>query len=560
MIELGDLPAHAIEAFVKVTTALSTERDLNRLLDTILTGARDLTRSEGGRVYVLDNTKRFLLLEVHQHGDGELHLPKPPPVPLFLDGPRGDQRNDANICAYCTFSGRVIRVDDPYAYSGFDFADLYADDRALGERTQSLLAVPLRNHEDETIGVLQLTNMREAESGEIVPFPEEIDGLVAAFASQAAVAINNVQLIAQNQHLINVLDATNRELESENRKLRDKIEHQYRFANIVGTARSMAQVFDRMGKVLDTDATVLLGGETGTGKELIARAIHYNSRRKTKEFVAQNCAALPETLLESELFGYKAGAFSGAKSDKKGLIQLAHGGTLFLDEIGDMPLNLQAKLLRVLQEGEVRPLGSLEARKVDVRVVAATHMDLQEKIRDGEFREDLYYRLCVFPIVLPPLRERKEDLPSLLQHFLGEACERYGKAVEGFAPAAVEVLMRYDFPGNIRELRNVVERAVLMAEPGATILPSHLPPEIAGLPAEPATAAPAGMAVTVDGLGEGGLRDAVGSYEAAVIEHALEQLQWNQTKAAAELKISRRTLIEKMQRYDLRRAGKRPAP
>ena len=560
MIELGDLPAHAIEAFVKVTTALSTERDLNRLLDTILTGARDLTRSEGGRVYVLDNTKRFLLLEVHQHGDGELHLPKPPPVPLFLDGPRGDQRNDDNICAYCTFSGRVIRVDDPYAYSGFDFADLYADDRALGERTQSLLAVPLRNHEDETIGVLQLTNMREAESGEIVPFPEEIDGLVAAFASQAAVAINNVQLIAQNQHLINVLDATNRELESENRKLRDKIEHQYRFANIVGTARSMAQVFDLMGKVLDTDATVLLGGETGTGKELIARAIHYNSRRKTKEFVAQNCAALPETLLESELFGYKAGAFSGAKSDKKGLIQLAHGGTLFLDEIGDMPLNLQAKLLRVLQEGEVRPLGSLEARKVDVRVVAATHMDLQEKIRDGEFREDLYYRLCVFPIVLPPLRERKEDLPSLLQHFLGEACERYGKAVEGFAPAAVEVLMRYDFPGNIRELRNVVERAVLMAEPGATILPSHLPPEIAGLPAEPATAAPAGMAVTVDGLGEGGLRDAVGSYEAAVIEHALEQLQWNQTKAAAELKISRRTLIEKMQRYDLRRAGKRPAP
>jgi sigma-54-dependent transcriptional regulator len=558
MSELGNLNADAVQAFVKVTTSLSTERDLNRLLATILTAARSLTRSESGRVYVLDNTKRFLLAEVQQHGEDTQDLPKGASIPLFLEGPRGDQRNDADICAYCAFSGRVIRVDDPYAYSGFDFSELYADDEMRGGHTQSILVVPLRNHEDETIGVLQLANMRDPESGKIVPFPEEIDSLVAAFASQAAVAINNVQLIAQNQHLIKVLDATNRELESENRKLRDTIEHQYRFANIVGTAKSMAQVFDLMAKVLDTDATVLLGGETGTGKELIARAIHYNSRRKSKEFVAQNCAALPETLLESELFGFKSGAFSGAKSDKKGLIELAHGGTLFLDEIGDMPLNLQAKLLRVLQEGEVRPLGALEARKVNVRVVAATHMDLQEKIRAGAFREDLYYRLCVFPIVLPPLRERKEDLPSLLQHFLVEASKRYEKEIAGIAPAAVEALMRYDFPGNIRELRNVIERAVLMAEPGATLLPSHLAPEIAALLGRPARGA-ADTPVDIDQvLSNGGLRDAVGSYEAAMIEKVLDHLDWNQTKAAAELKISRRTLIEKMQRYELRRGAKRP--
>ncbi len=552
--DLSQLPSHAIEAFVKVTTSLSTERDLNRLLSTILTAARSLTRSAAGRIYVLDNTKRFLLLEVRQPGD---EVPSPaerPQIPLFISDHRGDQRNDANLCAYCAFSGKLIRIDDPYEYSGFDFSDLYADDRAQGERTESLLVVPLRNHEDDTIGVLQLANMRDKASGKIVPFPEEIDGLVAAFASQAAVAINNVQLIEQNQRLIKILDATNRELESENRRLRDRIEDQYRFSNIVGSAKSMTQVFELMGKVLDTNATVLLGGETGTGKELIARAIHYNSRRKTKEFVAQNCAALPETLLESELFGYKAGAFSGAKADKKGLIQMAHGGTLFLDEIGDMPINLQAKLLRVLQEGELRPLGALEARKVDVRVVAATHMDLQEKIRAGEFREDLYYRLCVFPIVLPPLRERKEDLPSLLQHILAEASQRYGKEIKGFSPAAVEALTRYDYPGNIRELRNVVERAVLMAEPGATIVPAHLAPEIAKAAAEPTLgSAPQRDPMTPEPLGEAGLRDAVGGYEAAVIERALRDLNWNQTKAAAELKISRRTLIEKMQRYEIKR-------
>jgi sigma-54 dependent transcriptional regulator len=550
VIELSRLPPEAVEEFVKVTTSLSTERDLNRLLNTILTASRNLTRSEAGRIYVLDNTKRFLLLEAHQQGEAEVDLSETPPVPLFLD----DQRNDANVCAYCTFSGRLIRVDDPYEYSGFDFSDLYADDRALGERTRSLLAVPLRNHEDDTIGVLQLANIRDAESGDIVPFPEEIDGLVAAFASQAAVAINNVQLVEHNQHLIKILDATNRDLESENKKLRDKIEHQYRFSNIVGTAKSMAHVFDLMSKVLNTDATVLLGGETGTGKELIARAIHYNSRRKTKEFVAQNCAALPETLLESELFGFKAGAFSGAKADKKGLIQLADGGTLFLDEIGDMPMNLQAKLLRVLQEGEVRPLGSLQNLKVNLRVVAATHMDLQEKIRAGEFREDLYYRLCVFPIMLPPLRDRKEDMPSLLQHFLSEAGQRYEKEISGFSPAAMEALMRYDYPGNIRELRNIVERAVLMAEPGSTILPEHLSQEVVG--SESKSTSQAGTLANLDALGNGGLRGAIGGYEAAMIESALEKLNWNQTKTAAELKISRRTLIEKMQRYDLRRGAK----
>ncbi len=545
MIDLGTLPAPAIEQFVKVTTALSTEYDLDQLLEAILSGARSLTGAGMGRVYVLDNTKRFLHLELQQDRQGGVQRTKAPPIPLIQNG----RPNNSDICAYCAFSGALKKVDDVYKYTGFEFADLYADDRGRGEQTRSLLVVPLRNHEEVTIGVLQLTNRRDGDEDAIVFFPDELDELISAFASQAAVALNNVHLIEENRHLINVLDTTNRKLESENRQLRDKIENQYRFSNIVGAAKSMAQVFELMGKVLNTDATVLLGGETGTGKELIARAIHYNSRRKTKEFVAQNCAALPETLLESELFGYKAGAFSGAKSDKKGLFDAAHGGTLLLDEIGDMPLNLQAKLLRVLQEGEIRPLGALEGRKVDVRVVAATHMDLQEKIRAGEFREDLYYRLCVFPIVLPPLRERGEDLPALMQHFLQEYSERYGKTIGGFSPAAVEALMGHDFPGNIRELRNIIERAVLLADSEGTILPDHLPAEITGKINDTPHDGPAALAP----LGEGGLRDAVGDYEAAVILRTLEEFEWNQTRAAAELKISRRTLIEKMQKYDLRR-------
>ncbi|MFQ5773104.1 MAG: sigma 54-interacting transcriptional regulator [Kiloniellaceae bacterium] len=545
MFKLGDLPAQAVEEFIKVTTLLSTERDLNRLLSTILTAARSLTLSEAGRVYVLDATKRHLYLEVFQNSHVDAHPVNVPPVPLFVN----DRRNHSNICAYCAFSGKLIKVDDAYKYSGFDFGDVYADDKIHRYRTRSLLVVPMRNHEEVTIGVLQLSNMRDAGTGEVTPFPDELEGLVIAFASQAAVALNNVQLIEKNRHLITVLDNTNRALESENRQLRDRIENEYRFSNILGTAKSMSRVFELMSKVLDTDATVLLGGETGTGKELIARAIHYNSRRKNKEFVAQNCAALPETLLESELFGYKAGAFTGARSDKKGLIELAHGGTLFLDEIGDMPIGLQAKLLRVLQESEVRPLGALESRKVDVRVIAATHMDLQEKIRAGEFREDLYYRLCVFPIHLPPLRERKEDLPTLLQHFLEQCCARYGKSIGGFSPAALDGLMRYDYAGNIRELRNIVERAVLMAESGTSILPEHLPPEVAGQSAASARREPGAPCAA----GAAGLREAVGAFEAALIERKLDELDWNQTKAAVELGISRRTLIEKMHKYDIRR-------
>jgi sigma-54-dependent transcriptional regulator len=544
VFDAGQPLSETVEELIKITTSLSTERDLNRLLNMILVSARTLTHSEAGRIYVLDNTKRYLYLDVCQNERVDEQAPLPD-ISLSVQEPH----NSNNICVYTAFSGKLLRIDDVYRYSGFDFTDIYEYDRHHNYRTRSLLTVPLRSHEEITIGVLQLLNPRDAETGKPTVYPQAIESLVNAFASQAAVALDNVQLIEKNRHLIEVLDHTNSILEMENRRLLEKIEAQTRFTDIIGEAPSMQKVFALLKKVINTQATVLLLGETGTGKELIAQAVHTNSPRKKMDFIAQNCAALPEGLLESELFGYVKGAFSGAAGDKKGLIELAHGGTLFLDEIGDMPIGLQAKLLRVLQEGEVRPLGSTQSRKVDVRVIAATHCDLQEKIRTGDFRQDLYYRLCVFPIELPPLRDRREDLPALLHHFMAEFSDRYGKEANGFSPAAVSVLLQYDYPGNVREMRNLVERAVLMCEPGGSILPEHLPQEIVPAPGRDDSA------VRDAGSIEGRLRDAVAEFEAAFIARKLESLDWNQTRTAQALDISRRALIDKMNKHRIQRRG-----
>jgi sigma-54-dependent transcriptional regulator len=547
MFVSGQSLTNAIEELIKITTSLSTERDLNRLLNMIVSSARMLTRSEAGRIYVLDSTKRFLYPEVCQNDKVPAEKTPLPNIPLSIN----EKINTANVCIYSAFSGKLLRIDDVYRYSGFDFTDIYEYDRRENYKTQSLLTVPLRNHEGVTIGVLQLLNPHHAESNKSTVYAEEIENLVNAFASQAAVALNNVQLIENNEHLIGVLDNTNRILEMENRRLMTQIEAQSRFTDIIGESAAMQKVFSLMKKVVDSPATVLLLGETGTGKELFAQAVHNNSPRNKCEFIAQNCAALPESLLESELFGYVKGAFSGANSDKKGLIELAHGGTLFLDEIGDMPIGPQAKLLRVLQEGEVRPVGSTKCQKVDVRIIAATHCDLQELIRSGDFRQDLYYRLCVFPIELPPLRDRKDDLPALLQHFMGKFSDQYGKETNGFSPAAVDSLLQYDYPGNIRELRNMVERAVLMCDSGASILLEHLPPEIAQLhqSSESEDIDTTDVAVQL----EGRLKDAVARFEAMFIERRLETLEWNQTRTAEALGISRRALIDKMQKHGLQR-------
>lgn len=256
----------------------------------------------------------------------------------------------------------------------------------------------------------------------------------------------------------------NRRLSSEIERLKGLLEAKYSFPNIMARSDKMAKVLEGVSRIAKTDSTVLILGESGTGKDLIAKAIHLASERKEKPFVAINCAALPETLLESNLFGHEKGAFSGAIKEAKGLFLQAHGGTIFLDEIGDMPASLQAKILRVLQERQFRPIGSEKVIEVDVRIIVATNKNLEEQVKLGLFREDLYYRIHVIPIYLPPLRERKEDIPPLVEHFLEKARTQMKKEIKGFTPLAMQKLMLYDWPGNVRELENAIEYAAAMTD------------------------------------------------------------------------------------------------
>jgi len=533
----------ALEELVQINLSITRERDVNRLLDKILTAARKLTAAEAGCVYILDRKKRFLMPEVTQGELLSLVSSELRPVDLHTEQRSGQ----TDVISWAALSGQVVNIADAYQYSGFDFAELYRLDRLAGRKTYSMLVVPLTDFEGNSLGVMKLYNRRVNEQGEIDAFPDEIEGLVKAFAAQAVVVAENNRLLADNRVLIEQLDSAKQVLEIENQQLKARISGSLKVDNIIGDSPAMQKVFNLMEKIVSTNATVLIRGETGTGKELVAACIHRNSPQRNKEaFVAQNCAALPEELLESELFGFKKGAFSGATSDKKGLIELANGGTLFLDEIGDMPLKLQAKLLRVLQEREVRPLGALHPVKVDLRVVAATHQNLSELIEKGLFREDLYYRLNVFPIDLPALQERREDIPALVHYFIGHIAGQYSKTIEGVKPAVLDLIQSQPLPGNIRELRNIIERSVLLASDNGVIEPQHLPDYITSGQEGKAQAA---AAFYVEG---DNLKDTMQRIEAKVIAEKLQVYKGNQTRTAKALGVSRRSLVEKLSRYNLR--------
>ena len=324
------------------------------------------------------------------------------------------------------------------------------------------------------------------------------------------------------------------------RHLRSALDQRYGFEGIIGHAKSFLRVLDQAARVAQRDSTVLINGETGTGKELLARAIHYNSRRNAKPFVTINCGAIPKDLVEAELFGYTRGAFTGAHHAKPGKIEAADEGTLFLDEIGELPLDAQVKLLRVLQQGEISKIGASETTRVNVRVIAATHRNLQAMIEDGTFREDLYYRLAVVPLHLPPLRERKEDIPELVEYVLRKAKERHAISDVQFAPSIMPYLVAYRWPGNIRELENVVER-LLVLSPDQQIGEADLPEEIRGLQ-------PNASSLRIDLPDEGISLEGV---ERELIVRALERFNGNQTHAAKYLDISRRTLIYRIEKYGL---------
>ncbi len=327
-----------------------------------------------------------------------------------------------------------------------------------------------------------------------------------------------------------------RGLSEENRRLKEELTERAEFRNIIGISRAMEQVFAVVRKVADTDATVLITGESGTGKELVARAVHSLSARRAGPFMAINCAAIPRDLLESELFGHVKGAFTGAVRDKTGKFQLAEGGTLFLDEVGELPVELQPKLLRALQEREIEPVGGTAPRKLDVRVVAATNTDMDEARAGGRFREDLYYRLAVIEVHLPPLRERVEDIPLLVKHF----AVRLGAPAVTYAPEALAALRKYSWPGNVRELENTVERLLIMRN-GNRIALEDLPAKFSG-----ETAGRGGRIVNLPPEGY-----PLEQLEREVVIEALERCGWNQTAAARFLSIPRHTLIYRMEKYTI---------
>jgi len=357
-------------------------------------------------------------------------------------------------------------------------------------------------------------------------------------------ALESYELASENIQLAVDFGVQNERLRAENTDLRREIAHRYAFDRIIGTGPAMERVFDLIEKVAKTDSSVLISGEPGTGKGVVARAIHYASPRSGKRFVAQNCAALPDTLLESELFGHKSGAFTGAQADKQGLFEIADGGTAFLGEIGEAHSGLQVRLLRVLEHGEIRPLGSSDTRVVDARIIASTSRDLLADVGEGRFREDLYYRLRVVEIALPPLRERKTDIPALACHFLEAVCREERCEVKGFANDAMDCLVRYAWPGNVRELEDEVARAVALSC-GEERIASEMLSESIRKPS-------AGATVRGDSATDGvSLSEAVDALKRKLILEAIAEAG-SKTGASERLGIPRQSLQKMMKRLGLR--------
>ncbi len=402
----------------------------------------------------------------------------------------------------------------------------------MGAGIRATMGVPLWRGA-EILGVLQLDNRESA-----AIFTNADLELVAVLAHNASLAVANARLVKR-------LRAAEDRLRKENTFLKGR-EQERRTGGrgkqeIIGASAAMRTLLGQLDKVVDTRVTVLIEGETGVGKELVAAAVHYRSRRRDKLFVGQNCAAMPENLLESELFGHKKGAFTGAHEEKKGLFEIADGGTLFLDEVTEMPMSLQSKLLRALQEGEIRPIGATQEKRVDVRIVAATNRNLEKEVAEGRFREDLYYRLKVFPLRVPPLRERREDIPLIGAHFLQRFSLEMGKAAAGFSQQCMELMQSYDWPGNVRELQNEVQRLVIQVEGGAFITPELLSPRVRQIEGVVDRVRPT----------KGTLKEMMDQLERWLLIEALREHANNKTAAAKSLGITREGLHKKLRAYGL---------
>jgi len=461
-------------------------------------------------------------------------------------------------------AGRVLHGARPLLS-----VDAGRDDRFSGMasvedlKLRSVMCLPIQI-ENRVEGVLYLDNRLQHNA-----FSQEDLELVELLANQAALAILNARRVAELREQNQRLDLSRREIERLNeqlgRKVRDRDTElavvraelgrergRFDYTALVGASDGMHKVFQQLDRIIESDLPVLITGESGTGKELIARAIHFNGARASKPFVTENCAALPDTLLESELFGHARGAFTGAHKQKKGLLEQADGGTLFLDEIGDMSAEMQKKLLRVIQEGEFRPVGSDQRIQINVRLLAASHHDLEELVRGGQFREDLYYRVNVLSVRLPPLRDRRDDIPLLSEHLLARAAREAGKPVPPLERDVMAALVSHDWPGNVRELENEMRRLVVLAQDEVRV--EHLSRSVIERRSmhDRGHAQPAPEAT-------GDIRAAVADLEKRSIEAALSAAGGNKSKAAAELGISRFALQRKLDKYSFGSTRKKDA-
>jgi Nif-specific regulatory protein len=482
-----------LEGLLAVTRSMSQVRSVKDLLDMIATEAARLMEAQRASIFIVSRDGTELASEVA--------------LGLDADGIKIDKLK--GIAGHVFKTGETVNIEDAYKDRRFH----KSVDRRTGFRTRSVLTVPLLGPKGKRIGVFQVLNKAEG------TFDNDDEELAQAFAMQAAVAVLNAQ---EYEHL-----------HKEKTRLLKQFRSEFSLDSLSGVSHQMEELRSLGRKVAASNASVLITGESGTGKDLLAKAIHAESDRAEEPFVAINCAALPESLLESELFGIEKGVATGVE-ERPGKIEAAHKGTLLLDEIGDMPLPMQANLLRVLQEREVERIGSREPKAVDIRVIAASHRDLEALVKEGKFREDLFFRLNVISVRIPPLRERKEDIPILANHFLGRMAHKYSKTWDGFTPKAVEVLKRHDWPGNARELENEIERACALSAGGkidVTDLSEKLRPgHVAARP-----------------QGDS-LADAVASFERQVIEQAIAESGGNKSLAARKLGLSREGLRKKMKR------------
>ncbi|HTY35531.1 MAG TPA: sigma 54-interacting transcriptional regulator [Bacteroidota bacterium] len=485
-------PNDSFHALYEVTRTLNSILEPHELLEHVLAIAMRHLSAERGFLLLADSSREegFSIAAVENFGPSEV---------------------SSKFAASSTVVRTVLDTGEPVLT-----ADAQSDERfdssvsIASQKIISILCVPLRSGERVTGAVyLDSSTHRQA-------FTEESMKFLTVFGRLAAVAIENAQRFSM--------------LSVENMRLKNSVDFSHVFPNIIGKSATWKEVLNLVQRVLDVDAAVLLTGESGTGKELIARTIHENGNRAGKPFVAINCSAIPEQLLESELFGHIRGSFTGAVADKKGLVEVAHGGTLLLDEIADMPLALQSKLLRLLQEKEYRRVGDTTNRTVDIRVLAATNRDPQAEVKAGRFRADLYFRLNVVRIHLPPLRERRDDIPALAEYFLARAAKNYGRPINSIHPDAMHILLSSSWRGNVREFQNMIERAVVLCRGTELVKEDFLFDST-----DTASLARAGL--TLDDL------------ERQIIESTLAELKGNRTRTAERLGVSLRWLQYRLKEW-----------